>query len=82
MLLGINMKTVERFLNSKLYISMIVILAGITFVARGPYQDLNTYLTMFFLVTFSLLLILFKNTLYTLPIAFALIYTYNTKILV
>ena len=79
MLLGINMKTVERFLNSKLYISMIVILAGITFVARGPYQDLNTYLTMFFLVTFSLLLILFKNTLYTLPIAFALIYTYNTK---
>lgn len=73
------MKKIESFLKSKLYIVSIVTFAVIAFISRDQLQYLNTYITLFFLVLFALLLASFKNTLYTLPIAFALLYTYNVK---
>ena len=73
------MHLIEKFLESKYYIGLVVLLAFIAFIARDQYQIYNTYLTMFFLVLFSILLATFKNTAYTLPLAFALLYTYNLK---
>lgn len=73
------MNKIEHFLQSKYYVALVVILSMVAFIARDSYQYINTYIMVSFLVMLALILSLMKNTLYTLPLAFGLLYTYNLQ---
>ena len=73
------MNRIESFLKSNLYLILIYGLSFLGFISRNEYQSYNQYITVFFLFLLSIMLILFKNTVYVVPILFAIMYGYNLK---
>lgn len=73
------MKKIEVFLQSNLFLILVNGLAFFGFISRGENQIYNTYVLVGFLILLSILLILFKNTIYIVPIALGIMYGYNTQ---
>lgn len=73
------MKKIEVFLQSNLFLILVNGLAFFGFISRGENQIYNTYVLVGFLILLSMLLILFKNTIYIVPIALGIMYGYNTQ---
>jgi len=82
--LGVHMKSFERFLKSGLYIAIIF---GITLLAWSFYKEtpphvFNLYnmIGVFVLILInSFLLVSYRNTLYTIPIAIAFLFIINNS---
>lgn len=72
------MTIIKRFLQSNLYILLVTLLAFIAFISTGEYQVFNTIAMIVLLVMFASVLAFFRDTSPVLPIAFGLIYSYNT----
>lgn len=71
------MKITEHYLKSNYYLITIYVMAFLAFISTGPFQIVNQYIFVSFLLILSVLLISFKNTIYTIPVIFALMYSYN-----
>ena len=72
------MNKLKTFLQSNIYITSVFVLAFIAFISTGEYQIYNTIAMSFLLIVFALILSFSKNTIYVVPITFALLYSYNT----
>lgn len=75
----LSMNRIEIFLKSNLYLIIIYGLSFLSFISRNEYQSYNLYITIFLLFLLSILLIFFKNTIFAIPILFAIMYGYNLK---
>lgn len=73
------MKKLEAFLKSNVFLIMVNGLAFFGFISRGENQIYNLYVLFSFLVILALLLIWVENTIYTIPIAFGIMYGYNIQ---
>jgi hypothetical protein len=73
------MKKLEAFLKSNLFLILVNSLAFFGFISRGENQIYNLYVLFVFLILLALLLIWVKNTIYTIPIAFGIMYGYNMQ---
>ena len=73
------MKSIERFLKSRWYLLLVFLLAFIGFISSGQYKVINQFIILLFLITFLLLLVFFDNSVYTIPILLASIYSFNQQ---
>lgn len=72
------MNKLKSFLQSNIYIISVFSLAFIAFISTGDFQIINRIAMSFLLIAFALILSFSKDTIYVVPITFALLYSYNT----
>ncbi|MCU0105289.1 O-antigen ligase family protein [Acholeplasma vituli] len=73
------MKKIEAFLKSNVFLILVNGLTFFGFISRGENQIYNTYVLLTFLILLSLILIFFKNTIYTVPFMMGIMYGFNMQ---